>query len=88
MPDPDFYGGGLDTGAWDCGGNLGYFDSTNNKWNCPWDVNSKSNWLKTDGINLVIDTSLATASLTVYEVSTCNTLWCACTDSTFAYQNI
>ena len=83
MPDPDFYGGGLDTSAWDCNGNFGYFDSTIKKWNCPWVVNSKSNWLKTDGYNLFIDTSLATASVTLYRVATCNLLWCTCTGSTY-----
>jgi hypothetical protein len=67
-PDPYIWGGSLSNSAYNCNNNLNYFDSTNKTWNCPWDVNSKSNWLATDGTKIVVDTSKATASTTVYDV--------------------
>jgi hypothetical protein len=48
-PDPDFDGGDLTSIVTDCNHNITYFDSTTKTWTCPWDVNSKSNWLTTDG---------------------------------------
>ncbi len=71
-PDPYFYGGAISTSfTVNCNHNLTqYFDSATKTWNCPWDVNSKSNWLTTDGTKLVVDTNLAPASTTWYYVST------------------
>jgi hypothetical protein len=65
-PDPDFYGGAISNTASDCNLNIGYYNSTSKKWNCPWPVNSLTSWLKTDGFKIVVDTSLATASSTIY----------------------
>jgi hypothetical protein len=65
-PDPDFSGGAIYTSFRDCSNNLTYFNSTTKTWNCPWDVNSKSNWLTTDGYKITIDTNLAPASTTRY----------------------
>jgi hypothetical protein len=84
-PDPNFYGGGLSSSNNDCEHDFGYYDAATKIWNCPWDVNSKLNWLTTDGFKIVVDTSLATASTTIYSVSTYYYLWCACTDSTYLY---
>ncbi len=82
-PDPDFTGGVLFTYANDCNNKITYYNAATKTWNCPWAVNSKSNWLTTDGSKIVIDTSLATASTTVYFVTTKYYLWCACTGSTY-----
>ncbi len=70
-PDLYFYGGAISTSfTVDCNHNLTYFDTVTKTWTCPWDVNSKSNWLTTDGTKIVIDTSLAPASTTIYSVAT------------------
>jgi hypothetical protein len=83
-PDPYFIGGVLyNPWADNCKHNLVYFNATTKTWNCPWDVNSLSNWLTTDGIKIVVDTSLAPASVAVYYVETKYHLWCTCTDSTY-----
>ena len=47
-------------------------------------MNSKSNWLTTDGTKIVVDTSKATASTTMYGVETGYYLWCACSSSTYS----
>ncbi len=47
-------------------------------------MNSKSNWLTTDGNKIVVDTSLASASTTIYTVYTYYHLWCACTGSSYS----
>jgi hypothetical protein len=60
-----------------------YFDPTTKIWNCPWDVNPKSNWLITDGTKIVVDTSKALASTTKYKVVTKYYLWCACSGSAY-----
>ncbi len=82
-PDPDFYGGDFDYFGVDCNSNIAYFDTATKIWNCPWEVNSNSNWLTTDGYKIVVDTSLAPASSTEYEVTTIWYLWCTCSDSTY-----
>jgi hypothetical protein len=82
-PDPDFYGGTISTGDIDCSSNIDYYNATTKIWNCPWDVNSLSNWLTTDGFKIVVDTSLVTASAEVFEVYTIFKLWCACTGTTY-----
>jgi hypothetical protein len=66
-PDP-YFNNALGNSAINCNNTLDYFDSAAKTWNCPWDVNSKSNWLTTDGTKIVIDTSMAAASTTVYYV--------------------
>jgi hypothetical protein len=78
-----FYGGALYNSAINCNNNLTYFDAATKTWDCPWDVNSKSNWLTTDGTKIVIDTSKAPASTTIYEVYTNYHLWCNCIESTY-----
>jgi hypothetical protein len=65
-PDPDFFGDVLATSAIDCNNDLAYFDAATKTWNCPWVVNSKSNWLTTDGYKIVVDTMLAPSSTTIY----------------------
>jgi hypothetical protein len=82
-PDPDFDGGVFTSSYSDCENNLGYYSTTTKIWNCPWVVNSLSNWLTTDGLKIVVDTSLATASTTIYTVTSWYYLWCACTGSTY-----
>jgi hypothetical protein len=69
-PDPNFTGSPLYAYNSDCKNNFVYFDTANKKWNCPWEVNSKSNWLTTDGTKIVIDTSLAPISFTFFTVET------------------
>jgi hypothetical protein len=81
-PDPDFSGGTLSSYTFDCNSDLSYYTAASKTWNCLWDVNSKSNWLITDGLKIVVDTTLATASTTRYSVTTNYYLWCACTGST------
>ncbi len=79
-PDPDFNdGGAFYTNKIDCSNDSSYYNDVTQIWNCPWDVNSLSNWLTTDGTKIVVDTSLATASTTVYSVKTIYYLWCKCT---------
>jgi hypothetical protein len=85
-PDPDFNGGVLTESDDDCQNNIVYYSAANKIWDCPWVVNSKSNWLKTDGFKIVVDTSLATASSILYRVYTFYSLWCACTDSVYQYK--
>ncbi len=69
-PNPYFSGGAIYTSqAKNCNHEISqYFNSTTKTWKCPWDVNSKSNWLTTDGTKIVVDASLATASTTRYTV--------------------
>ena len=67
-PDPDFVGGDLTSNVTDCNHDITYFDSTTKTWTCPWDVNSKSNWLTTDGTKIVVNTNLAPASTIRYTV--------------------
>jgi hypothetical protein len=81
-PDPDFYGGTISTSVIDCSSNIDYYNATTKVWNCPWHVNSLSNWLTTDGTKIVVDTNLVPAS-TVYRVTTIFKLWCACTGTTY-----
>jgi hypothetical protein len=82
-PDPIFYGGALDNSAVNCNNDLVKFNTATKTWDCTWDVNSKSNWLTTDGTKIVVDTNLAPASKTIYEVYTYYHLWCNCIDSTY-----
>ena len=84
-PDPDFSGGSITTSVTDCGGNIANFNTATKTWSCIWDVNSKSNWLTTDGFKIVVDTSLAPDSTTLYSVLTIWKLWCACSGSTYTY---
>jgi hypothetical protein len=72
MLEPDLYfsSGKLNNPGINCNNNLTYFDADTKTWNCPWDVNSKSNWLITDGTQIIIDTSLAPSSTTKYSVQT------------------
>jgi hypothetical protein len=65
-PDPDFNGGAISSSTLDCANDLSYYNSATQTWNCPWDVNSLSSWLTTDGIKIVVDTNLAPESTTVY----------------------
>jgi hypothetical protein len=83
-PDPEFIGGALSNSYVNCNNNLAYYNSATKIWNCPWDVNSKSNWLTTDGNKIVVETSLAPASTTIYTVLTLCYLWCACTGSSYS----
>jgi hypothetical protein len=49
-PNPNFGGGALGPANFvNCNYNINYFNAATQTWNCPWDVNSKTNWLKTDG---------------------------------------
>jgi hypothetical protein len=83
-PYPYFYSGALATyEAVNCNNDLAYYNTATKTWNCSWDVNSKSDWLTTDGTKIVVDTSKATASTTLYYVETGYYLWCACSDSTY-----
>jgi hypothetical protein len=66
-PNPDFYAS-LYTIAIDCNHEISYFDTVTKTWTCPWDVNSKSNWLTTDGTKIVVNTNLAPASTIRYTV--------------------
>jgi hypothetical protein len=58
-PDPNFSGGVLQTTVLDCNHDITYYNAATKTWNCLWDVNSKSNWLTTDGYKIVVDTNLA-----------------------------
>ena len=82
-PDPEFNGGSIYTYGGNCNRDLTKFNYSTKTWNCPWDVNSKSNWLTTDGTKIVVDTSKALASTTKYKVETKYYLWCACSGSTY-----
>jgi hypothetical protein len=70
-PDPEFnyQDFGYST-AVNCNNNLTYFNVQTKKWDCPWDANTKTNWLTTDGTNMVVDTSKAPSYISKYEVKT------------------
>ena len=82
-PNLSFTGGGISTPAVDCSNNIANYNTATKTWNCPWEINSKSDWLSTDGTKILVDTSKAPASATVYVAATSYDLWCACTDSTY-----
>ncbi len=81
-PDLIFWGGAIDGSRNNCNHDLVYFNAVTKTWNCLWDVNNLTNWLTTDGTKIVVDTSKAPASTTVYEVEIIYILWCAC-DTTY-----
>jgi hypothetical protein len=86
-PNPDFSGGTISTTDIDWSYDFKYFNAATKTWNCPWDVNSKSNWLTTDGTKIIVDTTKAPAYTTVYEVKTIYYLWCKCSGSTYSYED-
>ena len=65
-PDPAISGGVLNNQADNCKNDLSYFNTTTKTWNCPWDVNSLSSWLKTDGTKIDVNTNLAPSSTGLY----------------------